>query len=134
MRILVTGGCGFIGSAFCRRILFQHPYLTLVNIDCLYPCSTKSSDLVESHNNYTFLKGNLRDLDLESILREHLIDTVVHFAAQSHVDTSFTNPLIYTEDNIVGTHMLLEACRKWGKLKKFVQISTDEVYLSLIHI
>jgi UDP-glucose 4,6-dehydratase len=129
MRILVTGGCGFIGSAFCRRLQKHHHSITVVNIDCLYPCSTVSHDLTDSSGNYTFVKGNLRDSGLlDAILRDHNIDTVVHFAAQSHVDTSFTNPLVYTNDNIVGTHMLLEACRVWGKITRFVQISTDEVY------
>jgi UDP-glucose 4,6-dehydratase len=128
MGILITGGCGFIGSGFCRRILKQHPYLKLVNIDCLYPCSTVSDDLLDSKGNYTFIKGNLNTLDLDSIMNTYNIDIVIHFAAQSHVDTSFTNPLIYTKDNIMGTHMLLEASRKWGKIKKFIQISTDEVY------
>lgn len=129
MRILVTGGCGFIGAAFCRRVRKQHPYLTLVNIDCLYPCATVSNDLVTSSGNYIFVQGNLCQKGLvESILEKYTIDTVIHFAAQSHVDTSFTNPLLYTNDNIMGTHLLLEACRKWGKIKRFVQISTDEVY------
>lgn len=129
MRLLVTGGCGFIGSAFCRRILKQHPYLTLVNIDCLYPCATVASDLTESKGNYTFVKGDIKDKGiLQKILSDYSIDTVIHFAAQSHVDTSFTNPLMYINDNIVGTHMLLEACRSWNKIKRFIQISTDEVY------
>ena len=129
MRILVTGGCGFIGAAFCRRLQKQHHYLKLVNLDCLYPCSTVSKDLTEPEENYIFVKGNLRENGrIDTILREHNIDTVIHFAAQSHVDTSFTNPLLYTNDNIVGTHLLLEACRTWGKITRFIQISTDEVY------
>ena len=129
MRILVTGGCGFIGAAFCRRLQKQHHYLKLVNLDCLYPCSTISKDLTESGENYTFVKGNLRENGIIlKILQEHNIDTVIHFAAQSHVDTSFSDPLLYTNDNIVGTHLLLEACRTWGKILRFIQISTDEVY------
>ena len=129
MRLLVTGGCGFIGSGFCRRLKKQHPYLTLVNIDKLYPCSTQASDLTTSSGNYTFVKGDICDTTLiESLIEKHNIDTIVHFAAQSHVDTSFTNPMAYTQDNVFGTHSLLEATRKSGKIKKFVQISTDEVY------
>jgi len=129
MRLLVTGGCGFIGAGFCRRVKKQHPYLTLVNIDKLYPCSTRASDLTTSLGNYTFIKGDIADTDLISkILETYRIDTIIHFAAQSHVDTSFTNPMIYTQDNVVGTHSLLEASRKYGGIKKFVQISTDEVY------
>ena len=127
MRLLVTGGSGFIGSAFCRRIHTFYPQFRLVNVDCLYPCSTQT--LSDSSGSYFFVKGNLRDGALLSdILKEHAIDTVVHFAAQSHVDTSFTDPLSYTHDNIVGTHTLLEACREYGGIKRFVHISTDEVY------
>lgn len=134
MRLLVTGGCGFIGSAFCRRVIKQHNYLTLVNIDYLYPCSTISDDLTISKDNYHFIKGDIKDEKLlEKILIDYKIDTIIHFAAQSHVDTSFTNPKLYTEDNIFGTHCLLEACRKWGKIKKFIHISTDEVYGENMH-
>lgn len=129
MRILVTGGCGFIGSGFTRRLIQQFPFMTLVNIDYLYPCSTKATDLTVSHDNYHFVHGDIKDKALiESILREHKIDTIVHFAAQSHVDTSFTNPMLYTHDNVLGTHSLLEASRTVGTIKKFVHISTDEVY------
>jgi len=129
MRLLVTGGCGFIGAAFCRRIQKQHPYLTIVNIDKLYPCSTVASDLTTSTGNYTFVHGDIKDRKLlESLLVKYAIDTIVHFAAQSHVDTSFTNPMLYTQDNIVGTHTLLEAVRSYGKVKRFIHISTDEVY------
>lgn len=129
MRLLVTGGCGFIGAAFCRRILKQHPYFTLVNIDYLYPCSTVATDLTVSRGNYFFVKGDIKNKELlDTLLVKHNINVVVHFAAQSHVDTSFTNPMMYTQDNVVGTHTLLEACRTYGKLKRFIQISTDEVY------
>ena len=129
MRLLVTGGCGFIGAAFCRRILKQHPYFTLVNIDFLYPCSTVAHDLTDSSGNYFFVKGDIKNRALlDSILNRHNIDVIVHFAAQSHVDTSFTNPMLYTYDNVIGTHTLLEAARNYGKLKRFIQISTDEVY------
>lgn len=129
MRLLVTGGCGFIGSGFCRRIKKQHPYLTLVNIDKLYPCSTSASDLTTSSENYTFVKGDIIDTALIlNIIETYTIDTIVHFAAQSHVDTSFTNPKVYTQDNVIGTQSLLEAVRKSGTIKKFLQISTDEVY------
>ena len=127
MRLLVTGGSGFIGSGFCRRILKDYPHFRLVNLDCLYPCSTSS--LSVSTESYFFVKGNLCDAALvASTLKEHAIDTVIHFAAQSHVDTSFTNPLSYTQDNVVGTHTLLEACRAYGGIQRFVHISTDEVY------
>jgi len=129
MRLFVTGGCGFIGSAFCRRIQKQHPYLTIVNMDALYPCATVAPDLTTSSENYTFIHGTICDTELIlKTFQTYEIDTVVHFAAQSHVDTSFTNPMMYTQDNIVGTHSLLEAARTYGKLKRFIHISTDEVY------
>ncbi len=129
MRLLVTGGCGFIGSAFCRRLKKQHHYLRLVNIDILYPCSTISEDLTKSSENYYFINGDIKNDELlYKIMNDHDIDTIVHFAAQSHVETSFTNPFLYTEDNIIGTHKLLDACRRYGKITKFIHISTDEVY------
>lgn len=129
MRLLITGGCGFIGSAFCRRIKEQHQYLTLVNVDKLYPCSTQAPDLTASVGNYTFVKGDICDTELIlKLIKTYRIDTIVHFAAQSHVDTSFTNPMIYTQDNVIGTHSLLEAARKSGTITRFIQISTDEVY------
>lgn len=129
MRLLVTGGCGFIGSAFCRRIMKQFHYFTLVNIDNLYPCSTIARDLTVSHENYTFVHGNITDAKLvRDTLEKYDIDTIIHFAAQSHVDTSFTNPLLYTHDNVLGTHTLLEVMRQYGKIKRFIHISTDEVY------
>lgn len=127
MRLLITGGAGFIGSAFCRRILKDYPQFVLVNVDCLYPCSTTS--LSTSVGNYYFVKANVQDSDLLlGLLETHKIDTVVHFAAQSHVDTSFTDPISYTKDNVLGTHSLLEACRSYKEIKRFVHISTDEVY------
>ena len=125
MKLLVTGGCGFIGSAFCRRLIATGT--TLVNLDILYPCST--TELQLSSGAYTFVRGDLKDRRLlDGLLRLHAIDTVVHFAAQSHVDTSFTNPMLYTQDNVVGTHTLLEACRDYGRIVRFIHISTDEVY------
>ena len=109
--------------------MHAYPHYTLINIDYLYPCSTTASDLTISHDNYRFVHGDIKDTDLlQQIFEEVAIDTVVHFAAQSHVDTSFTNPLLYTQDNVQGTHSLLEACRKHGHVKRFIHISTDEVY------
>jgi UDP-glucose 4,6-dehydratase len=126
MNILVTGGCGFIGSAFCKHMIENHSF-TIVNLDFLYPCST--SELTTSHGNYHFIHGDIKNKKLITrILTEYNINIVIHFAAQTHVDTSFTNPMMYTHDNVVGTHTLLEACRLYGKLEKFIQISTDEVY------
>lgn len=126
MNILVTGGCGFIGSAFCKQLL-KYNNFKIVNIDYLYPCAT--TDLTTSSGNYHFIHGDIKNKTLiDTILTTHKINIVVHFAAQTHVDTSFTNPMIYTYDNVIGTHTLLESCRTYGKLSRFIQISTDEVY------
>jgi UDP-glucose 4,6-dehydratase len=128
MRLLVTGGCGFIGSAFCRRLRRDYAHIPLVNLDLLYPCSTVAPDLTTDASNYVFVHGDIKDRALvDHVLAQHRIDTIVHFAAQSHVDTSFTNPMLYTQDNVVGTHTLLEAARAAG-IQRFVHISTDEVY------
>jgi dTDP-glucose 4,6-dehydratase len=129
--VLVTGGCGFIGSNFVNIMVRKYPNLHFYNLDCLYYCgSIKNIDEDVAHaSNYTFIKGKLQDKDLIThVLNFHQIDTVVHFAAQSHVDNSFTDSLAYTYDNIYGTHILLECCRVYGKIEKFVHISTDEVY------
>jgi dTDP-glucose 4,6-dehydratase len=129
MRLLVTGGCGFIGAGFCRRILADYPWIKMVNLDCLYPCSTVAADLTTNRDGYSFVQGDIKDRALvDQLLRDHSIDTIVHFAAQSHVDTSFTDPMLYTHDNVVGTHTLLEASRVCGHVRRFVHISTDEVY------
>jgi len=129
MTFLITGGCGFIASAFCRRLKTLYPDATIVNVDKLYPCSTVSADLTTTTDRYIFVQADICDTDvLQGLLEKYQITTVVHFAAQSHVDTSFTAPLLYTTDNVFGTHSLLEAIRKYGKIQRFVHISTDEVY------
>jgi len=129
MKILITGGCGFIGAGFVRQICKNYPNATVVNIDCLNPCASVAVDLTTDHDNYHFVRGDIKDTLLVRNTIEHFKpDTIVHFAAQSHVDTSFTDPISYTNDNVLGTHVLLEACRQVGCVKKFVHISTDEVY------
>jgi nucleoside-diphosphate-sugar epimerase len=129
MTFLITGGCGFIASAFCRRLKSLYPDATIVNVDKLYPCSTVSADLTTTTDKYIFVHADICDTNvLQELLEKYHITTVVHFAAQSHVDTSFTAPLLYTTDNVFGTHSLLEAIRKYGKIQRFVHISTDEVY------
>jgi dTDP-glucose 4,6-dehydratase len=130
MNLLVTGGCGFIGSNFINYI---NPTLInkLVNFDALYYCATHENinQIVKESSKYYFVKGNLCSSDLVNhVLNEHNITHVIHFAAQSHVQNSFEESLMYTQDNIVGTHTLLECCRKWGKIQKFIHVSTDEVY------
>lgn len=147
--ILVTGGCGFIGSNFINHLydqLFEKhiqeaplemmkPNFHIYNIDALYYCASKENirEDIQNSGSYTFIKGNITSYDLIAhILDQYKIDTIIHFAAQSHVDNSFENSLQYTQDNILGTHTLLEATRKYIKngnhFKRFIHISTDEVY------
>ena len=125
--ILITGGCGFIGSNFINYMTTKYKDLNFINIDDLYYSGSK--DNINDIFNYEFIYGNINDYNLIiSILKNKNIDTIIHFAAQSHVDNSFLEPLKYTEDNIKGTHTLLEAVKNTNKNIKFIHISTDEVY------
>jgi UDP-glucose 4,6-dehydratase len=127
MNILVTGGCGFIGSNFINYILKKDESVKIFNIDCLNYCANEKN--VFEHPNYKFIKGNITSKDLIlHILTDYNIDAIIHFAAQSHVDNSFDNSLQYTTDNVMGTHVLLQAAKEYGKIKKFLHFSTDEVY------
>jgi dTDP-glucose 4,6-dehydratase len=132
MRILlITGGYGFIGSNFINYYYSVNKDVKIVNVDAMYYCANEENVKNEIRNDkerYTFYKLNLYQDDLQPFLELHRVDTVIHFAAQSHVQNSFTDALQYTKDNVVGTHMLLEACRKYGKIEKFIHVSTDEVY------
>ena len=128
--LLITGGCGFIGSNFINHIFNKNKY-KIFNIDILYYCANELNvhEHIRNSENYTFIKANLCDKNFLSYIIEHNnIDYIIHFAAQSHVDNSFENSLQYTYDNILGTHTLLECCRIYGKIKKFIHVSTDEVY------
>jgi dTDP-glucose 4,6-dehydratase len=134
MIILVTGGCGFIGSNFINQILQKNKGVRIINIDKLDYCSNKEN--VIPNEKYIFINGNINDKSLVlELLNKYEIEYVVHFAAQTHVDNSFENSLDYTIDNILGTHTLLECCRIYNKIKRFIHISTDEVYgeISLEH-
>jgi dTDP-glucose 4,6-dehydratase len=131
MVLLITGGCGFIGSNFVNYIGRKYPYVKIINIDALYYCADKNNidKSIRESNMYKLVHGNICSMDLVShTLDEHQCTHVIHFAAQSHVQSSFDDSLQYTKDNVLGTHILLEACRKYGKIKKFVHVSTDEVY------
>ena len=131
MKLLVTGGCGFIGSNFVNFYFNENREVEIINLDAMYYCASENNINKEIRNSerYHLVKGNLCSFDLISnILEIYKIDNVIHFAAQSHVQNSFDNALQYTNDNVVGTHTLLEACRKYGKIERFIHISTDEVY------
>ena len=129
-RLLVTGGAGFIGSNFIRRILTVYPDYKVVNLDKLTYCGNlENLRDVEKHKNYTFVKGDIADEKLVAGLVKDC-DTIVNFAAESHVDRSITDPGEFVRTNVFGTHTLLEAAKKSG-IGLFVQISTDEVYGSI---
>ena len=128
--LLVTGGCGFIGSNFINYIFPKANY-RISNLDAMYYAADKNNvkEEIRNSDNYTLIEGNLCSIDLiNHILNEHSIDLVIHFAAQSHVQDSFSDSLKYTKDNILGTHVLLECCRLYGKIERFIHVSTDEVY------
>jgi dTDP-glucose 4,6-dehydratase len=123
---LVTGGCGFIGSNFLNIIKERHPDIEFVNIDKLDYCSN-----IHNVNSGVakFIQHNLCNVGiLENIVKEYKFDYVFHFAAQSHVDNSFTSPLGFTLDNTYGTHTLIEVCRRHIPNAEFIHFSTDEVY------
>ena len=125
--ILITGGCGFIGSNFVLYLLNQYPDVKIVNIDKLDYCAT--TDLTGSSDRYKFVCADICQYNIVKLfLNRYNIDTVVHFAAQSHVDNSFTNSIEFTKSNVLGTHYLIEACREYGNIERFIHISTDETY------
>lgn len=141
-RLLVTGGCGFIGSNFINYILEKNDKITLINLDALYYCGNEENieDVWRQSTRYKFIKCNLTDKNLlQYIMNTEKPTHVIHFAAQSHVDNSFEDSLQFTQDNIVGTHTLLEVCRKYIRecekntesnitIHKIIHVSTDEVY------
>ncbi len=131
-RILVTGGAGFIGSNFVRMVLSEQPNCFVVNFDKLtYAGNLENLAGFEKHLNHKFIKGDICDgTTVEKIIDEYKIDSIINFAAESHVDRSITEPKVFIETNVIGTLTLLEAARD-KKLKRFVQISTDEVYGAL---
>jgi UDP-glucose 4,6-dehydratase len=127
--ILVTGGCGFIGSNFLNYMVDKYRNINFHNVDKLDYCANQKNVTVSNLPNYHFYKCDINDKNFISyILEENKIDVIVHFAAQSHVDNSFDNSLQFTIDNVMGTHTLLDCAKRYGKLTKFIHISTDEVY------
>ena len=127
MKILVTGGAGFIGSNFIRYLIKKYPEYKIVNLDLLtYAGNLENLRDIEKSLNYKFVKGDIADKDLVNELVKDA-DTIVNFAAESHVDRSILNSAAFIHTNIVGTHNLLEAAKVNGG-KRFHHISTDEVY------
>lgn len=129
--ILVTGGCGFIGSNFINYYFHKNQNVNIVNLDAMYYCASEFNvdEKIRNSDRYHLVKGNLCSFDLLThLLLNYKIDTIIHFAAQSHVQNSFEDSLQYTNDNVLGTHTLLETARRYGKIEKFIHISTDEVY------
>jgi dTDP-glucose 4,6-dehydratase len=144
MTILITGGAGFIGSNFIEYYLVKHPEINIINLDKLtYAGELSNLKKMESHNNYTFIQGDICDRALiEKIFNKFNITGIIHFAAESHVDNSITSPDTFIQTNIFGTFTLLDIAKTFWmdtshKFKtgcennRFLHISTDEVYGSL---
>lgn len=130
MKLLVTGGAGFIGSCFVRHILNKYPDYKVINIDALTYCGNLANlKDVEKNPNYKFVHGNICDKKLTRELISQ-VDCVVNFAAESHVDNSIKNPEIFIETNVQGTLNLLQASKEIG-IERYLQVSTDEVYGTL---
>lgn len=129
--ILITGAAGFIASHVCNRLVHNYPDYNIFVLDKLDYCSNVKN-LIPSHSssNFKFIKGDIASADLVNyIILIESIDTIMHFAAQTHVDNSFGNSFEFTKNNIYGTHVLLEACKVFGdQVKRFIHVSTDEVY------
>ncbi|MEW5306394.1 MAG: hypothetical protein WDW38_007332 [Sanguina aurantia] len=128
--LLITGGAGFIASHVVIRLAKLYPDYKVVVFDKLDYCASMNNlNAVQGKANVKFVKGDIQSMDLLSfVLKTEEIDTVMHFAAQTHVDNSFGNSLAFTMNNTFGTHVLLEACRMAGSIKRFINVSTDEVY------
>ena len=130
MKVLVTGGLGFIGSNFIRHILHKYPNYKITNLDKMTYCGNPDNlKDIEKNKNYSFVKGDICDAKAVDKLVEGK-NIVLNFAAETHVDRSIDDPKSFIRTDVDGTHTLLEAAKKHG-VKKFVQISTDEVYGSI---
>lgn len=130
MKLLVSGGAGFIGSCFIRHMLQKHPDYQIINLDCLtYAGNIENLNDIKNNPNYSFVKGNICDKNLVLDITKD-VNWIINFAAESHVDNSILNPEIFIETNVQGTLNLLQAALK-NNIEKFLQVSTDEVYGSL---
>lgn len=132
MKVLVTGGAGFIGSNFVRYMVKKYPEYNIVNLDALtYAGNLENLKDIEELSNYKFIKGDIADRQfVNQLFKEEKFDYVLNFAAESHVDRSITNPDIFIQTNIQGTQVLLDAAKNI-EVKKYLQVSTDEVYGTL---
>jgi len=129
--LLVTGGCGFIGSNFIRQLLARDPAVKIVNFDALtYAGNLANLSDIADHPNYRFVKGDICDREAVRAAFQLGITDVIHFAAESHVDRSIQDSGPFVRTNVLGTQILLDAAREF-KVQKYVQVSTDEVYGSL---
>lgn len=129
MKYLITGGAGFIGSNFMHYMTETYPEDMFVCIDALtYAGNYNNIKELEGRNNFKFVHGDITDRELiDNLFNEEHFDYVINFAAESHVDNSIKNPGIFLTTNIIGTQVLMDACRKYG-IKRYHQVSTDEVY------
>ena len=129
MTIIVTGGAGFIGSNFVFHMLKAHPDYRIICLDKLtYAGNLSTLEPVLAQDNFRFVRADICDRGaVEKLFEEEKPDMVVNFAAESHVDRSIENPGIFLETNIMGTAVLMDACRKYG-IQRYHQVSTDEVY------
>jgi dTDP-glucose 4,6-dehydratase len=140
MRVVITGGAGFIGSALVRHLVLQRGW-NVTNVDKLtYAANLKSLAPVADHPNYRFIQADICDAEaMDAVFAECIPGAVMHLAAETHVDRSINSPTEFIRANVVGTHILLEAARRyWSDLRdtarssfRFLHVSTDEVYGSL---
>ncbi|RAP74447.1 dTDP-glucose 4,6-dehydratase [Paenibacillus montanisoli] len=131
MRLLVTGGAGFIGSNFIHYMASQHPGYSIINVDALtYAGNLNNVASLSDHPNYAFIQADIADRAALEAVFAGGIDAVVNFAAESHVDRSIAQPDIFVRTNVLGTQTLLDLAKRYGTAK-FVQVSTDEVYGTL---
>ncbi|MDQ1255098.1 MAG: dTDP-glucose 4,6-dehydratase [Euryarchaeota archaeon] len=130
MKLLVTGGCGFIGSNFIHHMVKKYPDYKIINLDKLtYAGNLDNLKEVENNPNYSFIRGDICDPHLVHEVMKN-VDHVVHFAAESHVDRSIEDGSVFVKTNVLGTHTLLQSALE-SKIERFIHVSTDEVYGSI---